>query len=103
MTPILKGANMKIAGTNFQVRVVSRDETPDNDAEIYEAKSLIKICKAEPQFMQRMLWHEMLHAVLDMNGDHNLSNNEGFIDRTATLIHQIINDNPDLYGEIRTD
>jgi len=42
---------MKIAGTNFQVRVVSRDETLDNDAAIYESSSQIKIAKAEYQFM----------------------------------------------------
>lgn len=94
---------MKIAGNNFQVRVVSRDETLDNDAAIYESSSQIKIAKAEYQFMQRMLWHEIVHAILDMNGDHSLSNNEGFIERTANMIHQIINDNPDLYRELREE
>lgn len=53
--------------------------------------------------MQRMLWHEIVHAILDMNGDHSLSNNEGFIERTANMIHQIINDNPDLYRELREE
>jgi hypothetical protein len=38
-----------------------------------------------------------------MNGDHSLSNNEGFIERTANMIHQIINDNPDLYRELREE
>lgn len=95
--------SLKILGTDFSIRLADDLEMGTTDGEAHMAKSLIKVAKNEKQYMKRILWHEMMHIVLKMQGYSDLSNDEAFVERLATAIHQIINDNPDLYKEIRTD
>jgi hypothetical protein len=92
---------VKIGGIDYRVELYDEDS---NDAEVGNVnfmKSRIKIVRAERQYMESTLWHEILHAILVTNGDTELSKNEGFVERTSGMIYQVLKDNPNLYKEIR--
>ena len=92
---------MKILGVDYAVRLADDLEMGTTDGESHIARSLIKVARNDKQYMDRIFWHEMLHVVLKMQGYPELSNDEALVERLATAIHQIIRDNPDLYGELK--
>lgn len=55
-------------------------------------KNLIYI-KIEPgniDIEEQTLWHEIVHAMLDNLSYDELSNDEGFVDRLGSVLHQVI-------------
>jgi hypothetical protein len=39
---------------------------------------------------QQVFLHEAVHAILDVSAYHDLSENEEFVDRVSTMLHQML-------------
>ena len=92
---------MKIAGINYKVTLFDRETDESNDGNVWLRKAKMRVVRGDVQYMQQTLWHEILHAILAVNGDRELAQDEAFVSRTSSAIHQVLQDNPDLYAEIR--
>jgi hypothetical protein len=46
--------------------------------------------KIKPTMQRQTLWHEVLHAVLEMSGDRKMSEDEAFVTRVSNLLHQAL-------------
>lgn len=64
-----------------------RVDFPALEIEIAETDGVTKV-KAAAQ--RQTLWHEVLHAVLEMSGDRKLNDDEAFVTRVSNLLHQAL-------------
>jgi hypothetical protein len=91
--------NISICGINFKVVkcgslkndagewLYGRVDFPDLTIRLAETGGTVRISAA----MQRQtLWHEVLHAVLEMSGDRKMSDDEAFVTRVSNLLHQAL-------------
>jgi hypothetical protein len=90
---------ISICGVNFKVVkcrslksaagewLYGRVDYPDLTIRIAETSGTDKI---KPAMQRQTLWHEVLHAVLEMSGDRKLSDDEAFVTRVSNLLHQAL-------------
>ena len=71
--------------------------SPRIDGEIDYLRQRITLSKAAmPGYKEVTLLHEITHGLLYNIGEHELRNNEAFVDRFSTALYQLMRDNPDL-------
>jgi len=54
------------------------------------SKLEILLCRQPRTQLRHSLWHEVVHAALDLMGEYKLSRDEGFVDRFGGLLAQIM-------------
>lgn len=83
--------NIKVGGIRYRVQVVGSEELEDKvGGKIATDKCLIKIIKAEPQYMHQTFLHEVLHAI-------NMEIEEEKIEFLSQALYQVICDNPKVF------
>jgi len=83
---------IKVIGTEYTVKVT--DRINGTAGEFLPSNERIEIRGYEnTSYMFKTLWHELLHAIFHLNGDEELSNDEGFVQRTSNAIAAILEEN----------
>jgi len=87
-------SQFKLAGNTIKVRVVPRSKWRHGKdcVGLWDAtKNQIDILATlDPVARQQTFCHEMNHAMLDVAGHPDLSQDENFVDRMAYLLHQAL-------------
>jgi|688.fasta_scaffold28640_9 hypothetical protein len=52
-------------------------------------KNLIYVVVGNTDLEEQTLWHEIVHAMLDNIGYQELSDDEQFVDRLGSILHQV--------------
>lgn len=83
---------IKVIGTEYTIKVT--DRINGTAGEFLPSNERIEVRGYKNKsYMFKTLWHELLHAILFLNGDDELSNNEGFVQRTSNAIAAILEEN----------
>jgi len=83
---------LKVGGLRYDIRVCTEDELPDVAGDFTSNKKLIRLLKADNDYMCVTLLHEILHAM-------NMEMPEERIEFLAQGLYQVIADNPILFKE----
>ncbi|WP_353853112.1 hypothetical protein [Dehalobacter restrictus] len=89
---------IKIGGRIYKVTVTENIGLGSNyTAEINYCKLEINVRPMAQGKMEQDFLHELMHAIFDFNGckDHD----EEMIDRLASALHMILQDNPGVFGD----
>ena len=87
-----KPFKIKVIGTEYTIK--AKDRTNGTAGEFLPSNECIEVREYENKsYMFKTLWHELIHAVLFFNGDDELSNDEGFVQRTSNAIAAILEEN----------
>lgn len=84
---------IKIGGITYQIKIVDViDDDSSVAGRINTNKCLIQLTNGDSQFMLQTFWHEILHAI-------NMEMPEERIEFCAQAIHQVVVDNPTMFGK----
>lgn len=84
----------KLAGipiTVEDVRTFAKEHNCIGQTFYTEQKIVLDMGVAPQEFTEQAFCHEAVHYILYMMGEHELRNNEKFVDLFATFMHQFIN------------
>lgn len=87
--------NIKILGVSYKIEQVDYIEKgSERVGEINHPYTTIKLQNdlADTQ-KERALIHEVTHGILALLGDWELHNNEEFVSRFSSALHQVVKDN----------
>jgi hypothetical protein len=85
-----------IGGQKITIEVDNNISYDNELAVAIDSKNLIKICdtfkgdKLPANVVFQSLWHETVHQILDKMNEHELSENEKFVQTFSLLLHQVI-------------
>ena len=83
---------INVLGTNYKIELTGN--LNGSAGEYLPSNEKIVLTKYDKEsYMFKTLWHEIVHAILYLNGDNELMIDEGFVQRTANAIAQILDDN----------
>jgi hypothetical protein len=91
---------IKIAGLMYDVNILPDiDEDNSNvDGKILYSKCEIRLkAGGASDYMQYVLWHEIMHGIFEANG---IKQEDATVDRIARTLYQVICDNPELFKEV---
>lgn len=82
--------NFNILGRTFTVRYV--DELGNDRGVCDFERGIIVLCSSNmaDDRIEQTFWHETVHAILYAMGESDLSSDEKFVDKLASLLHQVI-------------
>jgi hypothetical protein len=83
--------SFRLMGHDFNVTVVPESQWVDDETGGYciHDKQQILIRKfGSVQAQEQVFFHELVHAMLNKMGEHELDENEQFVDVMGSLLHQ---------------
>ena len=85
-----------IGGMTFDIENASQiEDDADGRIEFTSARILLSN-RLAPSYRRVVMWHEIVHGILDLSGQGEHSRNEGLVDSLANGIAQVLRDNPQL-------
>lgn len=81
---------VKVGGLTYEVEIVDKMDDDSCVGKTYFQDSKIRIGKANPDFMEQVFMHELIHTI---NGEIG----ETEVEFLAMSLYQVIKDNPELF------
>ena len=92
--------SVKILGLDYEIKEVDCVDAKDEDVigQINHSTLVISLKSNLPNTQkENTLIHEITHGILENIGESDLNNNEDFVNRFSSVLHQVITVNKSLF------